>query len=312
MLELLVAACLRNLKPAVIAKLTNDLTAVHCAISSTTRIHISYTLINEGQTQSGVSVMNGQSIKSFFQVASLLLLLVAVGLMAAVVTMHFAIHGAEVQVPALKGMTVADARSETSGLGLNLDVDNRYFSSDVAAGHILTQSPDSGTIVRREWRVRVAESLGPQKVDVPDAVGSAERVADLELRRAGLELGVAARLPFAGVAEGIVLAQDPPAHAQDIAQPTINLLVAAPGADTPDGYVMPEMIGRPAIEAQAELTRVGIKNAPLKFVDVSVPDVGSGVAPPAVPVAPGSVIAQSPSAGSRIDQGTEVSLTVAR
>ena len=133
--------------------------------------------------------MTSQPIKNFFQVASLLLLLVAVGLMAAIITMHFAIHGAEVEVPALKGMTVADARSETSGLGLNLDVDNRYYSADVAAGHILTQSPDPGTVVRREWSVRVAESLGPQKVDVPDAVGSAERVADIELRRAGLEVG---------------------------------------------------------------------------------------------------------------------------
>ena len=85
--------------------------------------------------------MNTRSIAGFFRVASLLLLLVAVALMAAIVTMHFAIHGAEVRVPALKGMTVADAHSETAGLGLNLDVDNRYYSSDVAAGHILSQSP---------------------------------------------------------------------------------------------------------------------------------------------------------------------------
>src|SRR5271154_326887 len=108
---------------------------------------------------------------NFFQVASLLLLLVVVALLAAITTMHFAIHGAEVQVPALKGMTVAEARSQTSGLGLNLDVDNRYYSGDVAAGHILTQSPAAGTVVRREWRVRVAESLGPQRVDVPETVG---------------------------------------------------------------------------------------------------------------------------------------------
>ena len=130
--------------------------------------------------------MTSRPILNFFQVASLLLLLVAVGLLAAITTMHFAIHGAEVQVPALKGMTVAEARSETSGLGLNLNVDNRYYSGDVAAGHILTQLPPSGTVVRRQWLVRVAESLGPQKVDVPDMVGRAERVAALTLRRVGL------------------------------------------------------------------------------------------------------------------------------
>ena len=115
--------------------------------------------------------MNSRSVKNFFQVASLLLLLLAVALLSAVTTMQFAIHGAEVQVPALKGMTVADARSETAGLGLNLDVDNRYYSADVAAGHILSQSPAPGTVVRREWLVRVAESLGPQKVEVPAVVG---------------------------------------------------------------------------------------------------------------------------------------------
>ena len=97
--------------------------------------------------------------------------------------MHIAIHGAEVQVPALQGMTVADARSQTAGLGLNLDVDNRYYSGDVAAGHILTQSPAPGTVVRREWRVRVAESLGPQKVEVPSVVGNDERVAAFALAR---------------------------------------------------------------------------------------------------------------------------------
>src|ERR1700686_5467013 len=133
---------------------------------------------------------------NFFQIASLVMVLIAVALGAAIITMHFAIHGAEVQVPALKGMTVADARSQTTGLGLNLEVDNRYYSSDVAPGHILTQSPAAGTVVRREWRVRVAESLGPQKVEVPDTVGADERVAALNLRRVGLAVGATAQLPY--------------------------------------------------------------------------------------------------------------------
>src|ERR1017187_1035478 len=190
---------------------------------------------------------------NFFQVGSLVMLLVAVALMAAIVTMHFAIHGAEVQVPELKGMTVADARSETAGLGLNLDVDNRYYSGDVAAGHIMSQSPVAGTVVRKEWRVRVAESLGPQSVDVPDIVGADERVASLELRRAGLEVGEIARLPYAAAAEGTVLAQDPPAHAQDIEQPSVNLLLAAPGDEAPDGYAMPDLTGLPLASARAAL-----------------------------------------------------------
>ena len=73
--------------------------------------------------------------------------------------------------------------------------------------------------MRREWRVRVAESLGPQRVEVPDTVGSEERLAALRLRRVGLEVGVMAYLPYAKAAEGTVIAQDPPAHAQGIERP---------------------------------------------------------------------------------------------
>ena len=250
-------------------------------------------------------------VVNFFQVASLVMLLVAVALLAALTTMHFAIHGAEVQVPKLMGMTVAEARSQTSGLGLDLDVDNRYYSGDVATGHILSQSPAPGAVVRREWRVRVAESLGPQKVEVPETVGEEERVAALRLRRVGLEVGVTARLPWAAAAEGTVLAQDPPAHAQGIAQPSINLLVAAASDDAPDGFVMPDLTGLMVVTAQAELARVGIQSE-TNFVDVPVAPVGDGDAAPKLPVKPGSVTAQQPPAGARVLQSAQVMLTVAK
>ena len=256
--------------------------------------------------------MNSRSIVNFFRVVSLLTLLVAVTLLAAITTMHFAIHGAEVDVPSLKGMTVADARNVTAGLGLNLNVDNRYYSGDVAAGHILTQSPPPGTVVRREWQVRVSESLGPQKVDVPDIVGLQQRVAELQLRRVGLEVGTAAHLPTAKAAEGTVLAQDPPAHAQDIAQPTVSLLVAAPDNETPDGYVMPNLVGLPVLSAEIALSKVGIKSATPVYESVPVASVGSGNTPPVLPIKPGAVIAQTPAAGTRVDQSTIVKLTAAK
>jgi beta-lactam-binding protein with PASTA domain len=256
--------------------------------------------------------MRVRGVIDFFQASLLVMLLVAVALLAAITTMHFAIHGAEVQVPALKGMTVADARSQAAGLGLNLNVDNRYYSSDVAAGHILSQSPTAGTVVRREWRVRVAESLGPQAVEVPDTVGSEERVAALRLRRSGLEVGATAQLPWANVAEGTVLAQDPPAKAQGIARPAINLLIAAASDDSADGYVMPDMTGVPIVTAQTELTNVGLKTAPPTYVDVAIAPIKNDNSMPKPPVRPGAVVAQQPPAGARVDQNSLVKLTVAK
>jgi eukaryotic-like serine/threonine-protein kinase len=256
--------------------------------------------------------MSTRWIAGFFRVASLLMVLVAVALLAAIITMHFAIHGAEVQVPALKSMTIADARRETAGLGLNFDVDNRYYSGEVAPGHILTQSPASGTIVRHGWTVRVSESLGPQKVDVPNTVADSAHLAELEIQRAGLEIGMLAQLPDAGVGEGTVLAQDPPPHAQDIEKPAVSLLIAASATETADGWVMPDLTGWTLQSAQAALARVGIRAAPPDFVNVAIPPVGAGDAAPAQPVKPDSVVAQQPEAGVRVDQTTTVHLAVAK
>ena len=109
-----------------------------------------------------------------------------------------------------------------------------------------------------------------------------------------------------------MLAQDPPAHAQDIEQPSVSLLVAATDDQTPDGWVMPDLTGWPLASAEAALAKVGIKAAPPDIVDVPIGPVGSGSTPPRLPVRPGAVVAQSPQAGSRVDQSTVVRLAVAR
>ena len=75
---------------------------------------------------------------------------------------------------------------------------------------------------------------------------------------------------------------------------------------------MPDLTGLPLASAQAALAKVGIKSVPPNFVDVPIAPVGSGNAPLKPPVKPGAVVAQSPAAGSRVDQSTQVKLTVAR
>jgi beta-lactam-binding protein with PASTA domain len=75
---------------------------------------------------------------------------------------------------------------------------------------------------------------------------------------------------------------------------------------------MPELVGLPIVTAQQELARVGIQTSTPVFVDAPIPSVGAGNAPPAQPVAPGSVIGQVPLAGARVFQSTVVNLTVAK
>ena len=122
------------------------------------------------------------------------LALVAVALISAFVAMRVAIHGREAVVPALTGLTVADATDLARREGLGLALENRFYSAGVAPGRILAQDPAPGSRVRREWPIRITESLGAQAVNIPDLTGESERAASVSIRRLALDLGTVAHL----------------------------------------------------------------------------------------------------------------------
>jgi eukaryotic-like serine/threonine-protein kinase len=249
-----------------------------------------------------------------FQFVLVVLMLAVLAMVSAVVTMHFAIHGAEVSVPDFKDLTVAEATSKAASLGLNIGVENHFYSVDIPIGRIVNQSPAAGTVVRREWHVRVTESLGPQRVAIPSLTGSEQRLASIEIRRVGLELGQGAEMPDAYASPGTVVAQNPAPNASGVERPSISLLVAAEPVETSNGFVMPDLTGQMFSAAALAVTRAGLQLAPMKEQQVSVPAVDSvnSTAPPQLPVPIGSVIAQSPAPGHRVDASIPIELTVAQ
>jgi beta-lactam-binding protein with PASTA domain len=248
-----------------------------------------------------------------FRFGMVVLLLCVVALLSAVTTMHFAIHGAEVSVPDFRGLTVADALRKAASLELNLSVDNRFYSAEMPSGRILTQSPASGTVVRREWHVRVTQSLGPQRMAIPNVVDQPERAATIAIRRAGLDLGNVAHMPYSGATVGAIIAQNPAPDAEGVERPSMSLLVADASATTADGIVMPDLTGQVLATAVSAVTRAGLKLAPTVDAPVGILPVSSENASP-VPttsVPPGTVMDQSPAAGHRVDANTPVQLIVA-
>src|ERR1700746_3939430 len=106
-------------------------------------------------------------MKALLRFARRALLRVAVALVSALTAMRFAIHGQVVEVPAVVGLTPSDAERTVAGLGLELRVERQYYSPQIAEGRIMTQMPLPGTKVRRGWQVRVAQSMGQQRVAIP-------------------------------------------------------------------------------------------------------------------------------------------------
>jgi beta-lactam-binding protein with PASTA domain len=260
-----------------------------------------------------------------FQFASAVLVLAFVALLAAITTMHFAIHGAEVTIPDFRGMTVPEATHRAALLGVNISVDNRFYSAEVPADRVLSQSPAPGTVVRREWHVRITQSLGPQRVSIPNVVGQEERVATIQIRRLGLDIGTLAHLSTNNAPAGTIIAQNPPPDAAGVERPTVSLLIAAPAASEQTGVVMPDLTGQTATVASYIVTHAGLKLAawkdqpiaiaPLTPVEPATAAPGQPIAPiqPMKPaIVPGTVVAQSPLPGYRVDPTVGVELTIAR
>jgi beta-lactam-binding protein with PASTA domain len=270
-------------------------------------------------------------MKRFFNLLLGALAMLAVALTSAFIAMRLAIHGREVVVPNLAGLSIADASHKAHSLGLSLNLENKFYSPDTPPGNVLAQSPSPGSKVRREWAVRITESLGAQQVSVPNLIGQTERAATINLRRLSLDLGSVAHIASPGE-PGIVLAQSPPPTAQGADRPQVSLLLSEPEDSQPDpGVVMPSLTGLTLSAAYARATSAGLHIVSAEDVITPTPATPAtptattpppaaapttgGSFPPneaafAVSASVGTVIAQSPPAGHRVAKGEPVRLTL--
>lgn len=253
-------------------------------------------------------------MKPLFRFAMLVLVMVVVALVSALTAMRFAIHGQEVKVPGIVGLTPAEAEHAAMGLGLQIEVERQYYSPQIPEGRIMTQLPLAGTKVRRGWQVRVAQSMGPQRVSIPNVTNQSERAAELNIRRRGLEVSSIAEMQVPGAPADQVLAQSPPANASQVAAPKTGLLVTV--AADPPSYVMPSFIGEPLGSASRILQDAGFKLGNVSVAPTaaspgaaSQPSPSISLAPP--PSSPASMIdAQWPLAGQRVLAGAIVNFEV--
>ena len=88
-------------------------------------------------------------MRAFFRFVLLALVLVIVAMASALTAMRIAIHGREVIVPKLVGLTPSQAERLALQNGLLIDTENRFYSTEVPEGRILSQTPQPGTKVRR-------------------------------------------------------------------------------------------------------------------------------------------------------------------
>jgi eukaryotic-like serine/threonine-protein kinase len=196
--------------------------------------------------------------------------------------------GQFVTVPQVTGMAAGTARSELQNLGFTVKVGQGVHSNTVAKGDVAATDPGTGTSAKRGTTVTLIESTGPVMIGVPQVTGLTEAAAQAELKKAGLTPGSVITAASDTIPVGVVISTNPVAGTSWPQSKPVGITVSA-------GPPLPNFVGQQFSAAQAEAQQGGYQ---LQQQTVSNS------------AAQGTIVGQSPAAGSPITKGEVVTVQV--
>ncbi|MFW5961495.1 MAG: Stk1 family PASTA domain-containing Ser/Thr kinase [bacterium] len=203
-----------------------------------------------------------------------------------------------VQVPDIEGENLSEARKMASEVGLNLvESEERVFSEDVEANHIVSQQPDAGERVKQSRPLNITVSKGPELIEIPDFNGNSLREALLELDNLSLKSGDIQYIFRLSEDPGTVINQIPAAGAEVEKGSEVTLFVSRGERDI--SVRMPDLTGLTQDEA-LDLLRENCLN----IGQVSVENSRR--------FADGQVISQGVKAGEYLPKGIAVDFVISK
>jgi eukaryotic-like serine/threonine-protein kinase len=200
---------------------------------------------------------------------------------------------AEVEVPDVTGQHIDEARPALEGAGFRVEQTTQPSAED-DEGTVLDQDPEGGRMAAKGSVVRLTVA-GAAKITVPDVRGKTAAQAGGELSSAGLRVGDERSEPSNTVPEGRVIRTEPGAGAQVDKDTRVTLFVSS----GPEGVEVPSVIGQRTENARATLQNAGLN---VRVEEQLVADEASD----------GRVIDQNPNAGTQVQRGDTVTITVGR
>ncbi len=199
-----------------------------------------------------------------------------------------------VNAPDMTGKTQSEAEALLKKAGLTLGNVSEGYSDTVAEGQIISQSPKPGAKMAKGGSVDIVVSKGIESVDVPDVVNNTVDAATSILTDAGFKVDRFDDFSDT-IAKDHVIKQTPAAGAKAKKGSTVTITVSkGPKSVTLIDFVAEGMTGA---AAQTWLQDRGLVAT---LVSQAKPGIVSGY-----------VWSQSVSAGTKVDQGTTVTLKVA-
>jgi beta-lactam-binding protein with PASTA domain len=200
---------------------------------------------------------------------------------------------AEVAVPNVVGSTQAAATSAIKAAGLIVGTVTTAPSSTIPSGSVISENPTAGTMVNAGSAVNLVISSGPGQVAVPNVVGSTQAAATTTIQNAGLVVGTVTTQSSSTVPSGDVISETPTAGTMVNAGSAVNLVISS----GPAQVAVPNVVGSTQAAATSAIKAAGLV-------------VGTITTAPSNTVPSGSVISESPTAGTMVNVGSAVNLVV--
>lgn len=161
-----------------------------------------------------------------------------------------------VTVPNIVGLSLTEASDRLSAAGLKLSPPTPMPSERFPEGHLISQRPEAGRVIRSGRPVHTAISRGLTSTMTPSLVGKRLSEAATVLAEAGLDVSAEeARFNHTSPRDTII-GQEPPPGEPLAEGASIKLLIS----NGPySGLMLPDLTGLTLAEAKAELERLGVE-----------------------------------------------------
>lgn len=229
----------------------------------------------------------------FFVLGLIMVLFVGFGVGAVISFNRFA-STEEVSVPDVVGKQMALARQILEDGKLRVNVAETYDAS-VPPGQVVSQSPESGAKVKEDRLVTIYVSKGGENVDIPDLKGLSKSSATERLQKMSLIVGSVYE-KHSDEEPGTVISQDPAPGTKSSRGQAVDITVSR-GPKT-KRVAVPDLTGASMESAKSSLSSKGLR--------------AGSITRSASRQAAGTVISQSPVAGSELEEGSAVDIVLAQ
>ncbi len=171
--------------------------------------------------------------------------------------------GGTVTVPDLSGMNDVGAKHALDSLGLQFQLSGTK-ASKLAPNTVLAQNPEAGVLVKHGRRIYLVLSGSVEKAAIPDLQGHTQREAQFMLDRAGFKLGSVTADSSSQFPQNVVMSQSIPPNTI-MTTGTLVAVVVSSGVPVAGEVSVPDLIGKPLVEAQKIISNSGFVLGKITF-----------------------------------------------